>query len=102
MTLVIEDIHGNSKAFRKYKKQISIASTRWSDNKKFFAELYSFFSNTYGQSVDIDTQDLLNLKQSWSYQLGPKYNQHRFFISNTEQVSFFMLKYSDKLTSWSQ
>lgn len=102
MKLVVEDIHGNSKASGKYKKQITFGSTGWRDNKKFFAELYGFFSSTYGQSVDIDTQDLLNLKQSWSYQLDAKRYQHRFFISNSEQMSFFLLKYSDRLTSWSR
>jgi hypothetical protein len=102
MKLVVEHIHGNSKASGKYRKQITIASSGWSDNKKFFAELYGFFITTYGHSVDIDTQDLLNLKQSWSYQLETKYYQHRFFISSREQELFFLLKYGDKLTSWPQ
>jgi hypothetical protein len=102
MKLVVEHIHGNSKASGKYRKQITIASSGWSDNKKFFAELYGFFTTTYGHSVDIDTQDLLNLAQSWSYQLEAKNYQHRFFISNREQESFFLLKYGDKLTSWSR
>jgi hypothetical protein len=102
MKLVVEHIHGNSKASGKYSKQITIAALGWNNNKKFFAELYDFFTTTYGQSVDIDTQDLLNLKQSWSYQLEAKYCQHRFFISSREQESFFLLKYGDKLTSWSR
>ena len=100
--LIIDDVHGNSKAVGSYKKRITVVSSSWAESKKVFAELYELFSNAYGSVTDIDTESFLSLKQKWSYQLDLQQYQHRFFISNDEQHSFFLLKYSDQLTHWSK
>jgi hypothetical protein len=103
--LIFDDVHHKSKACGLYSKKITIVSCGWNEGKKLFTELYEFFSSAYGSASDIDTQNLLNSlhrAQQWSYQIDVTGYNHKFFLKNSEQYSFFILKYGDRLTTWTR
>lgn len=109
MRLVLEDIHGNSKVaylggWLIQGKQITISPRSYSEGRETFTELYDFFTQALGPSVDIHTLDTLKpcIITSWTYQLDSKYGSHRFFIKDQENLTLFLLKYSNQLTGWAR
>ena len=106
MKLILENIHGNSTVSELgdwlWGKQITIVPNTHGDARDHFSELYCFFCESLGPSVDIQTLKTLRLRPhtSWTYQIESRYSQHRFFVKDHENLDWFLIKYSDKLTRW--
>ena len=109
MKLVLEDIHGNSKVsylggWSLLGKRITISSRSYNASREDFAELYNFFTQFLGHSVDIQTLDTLKPRPpvTWTYQIESKYGDHHFFVKDQKDLTLFLLKYSEHLTGWSR
>lgn len=103
MEFIIDPIHGSSKAFRKYYRQINVVTGSQYENIETFRKVFEFMTQTYGPAQDIHLDELLNLQQLWTFQLEPKYQMHKFFIKTKEQHSFFILKFGEaKFRRWSR
>jgi hypothetical protein len=108
MRLILEGIHGNSKVadlggWYMGGKQIVICPVSHREGREHFSELYNFFTQALGPSIDIQTLETLTLRPpvTWCYQVDNKGAQHRFFVKNQKDLDWFLLKYSNKLTRWS-
>jgi hypothetical protein len=109
MRLVLEDIHGNSKVsylggWTLQGKQITISPKSYTEGRESFTELYDFFTQKLGPSVDIHTLETLKprILTAWTYQLDSKYDSHRFFVKDQKDLVLFLLTYGEHLTSWSR
>lgn len=109
MELVLEDIHGNSKVsslggWSLQGKQITVLARSYSASREGFTELYNFFSQALGHSVDVHTLETLKLRLpvAWTYQIDSKYSNHRFFVKDKTDLTLFLLKYGERLTSWTR
>ena len=106
MKLILEHIHGNSTVSELggwvCGKQITITHSSHWNARDHFSELYSFFCESLGPSVDVQTLKTLRPcpHTSWTYQIDSRYSQHRFFVREQKNLDWFLLKYSDKLTCW--
>jgi hypothetical protein len=92
----IENVHGNSKAAYRYWVQITVGGKFGGDCEDNFKKFFSWFNESYGPSVDIDTVSIIgSADMDWSYQLDKTYrSNHRFFIRTQEQLSNFLLRFS--------
>ena len=105
MRLHVENIHGNSKVADLggwlWGRQIIISPKSYREGREHFSELYNFFTQTLGPSIDIQTLETLypQPRLSWTYQIESKFGNHRFFVKESKDLDWFLLKYSDKLTS---
>jgi len=109
MKLVLEEIHGNSKVsdmggWILQGRQITVSPKLYGESRDHFSELFNFFTETLGHSVDIHTLETLNPRPAtiWTYQIESKYGNHRFFIKNRADLDWFLLKYSHTLDRWSK
>lgn len=100
MRLIVENIHGNSKVSELggwlWGRQIMIVPRSHREGQEYFTELYNFFTHSLGPSVDVQTLNTLypQPQAKWCYQLEPKYSNHRFFVKDAKDLSWFHLKYS--------
>ena len=91
----IDNVHGNSKAAYRYWAQITVGGEFGGHREDNFKKFFSWFNESYGPSVDIDTVSILgSAGMAWSYQLDKTCWNHRFFIQTQEQLSNFLLKFS--------
>jgi len=72
MNIIVNYIHGNSKAYWIFDRELTVHST------EDFIELLSYFEKAHGTSYDIDTVQKLRLKKDWSYRAGE--HCHTFFV----------------------
>jgi hypothetical protein len=106
MRLVLESVHGNSKVASLnegyiWGKQITISPRNYKEGREHFTELFNFFTTTLGGSFDIQTTETIypHPRAKWTYQIEPKYGNHKFFVKDKKDLDWFLLKYSHFLTN---